>query len=331
MFNVMTITVLGCAALMPSPAITPVLPPPELSQLGPMLAPLKPVWQVERRDGYDVYSNGLRIANRFVAPGRARGQYLVYRRDSQGSGIVHPARRLISPSGIVFHQTESFQAPLEPSETKRLTRIGSDLLGFVQRRHSYHFVVDRFGRVWRIVPETDIAAHAGHSVWADEQNIYVNLNSAFLGVALESAGTAPPSEAQVHSVRVLVEWLRYRYTIPASNCIAHAQVSVNPANMRIGYHTDWARGFPFAATGLPNNYRVAVPAVSLFGFQSDASLVEASGGRPWPGFESAEEQMRQWAGLSGLSERQFRRRLQEQYRSVGHDRATQERDEDGTE
>jgi hypothetical protein len=278
------------------------------------------VWRAEQGDGYEVYSNGLRIENRFVAPGRARGQYFAYRRDPQRLGMIrNQACPLTSPVGIVFHQTESLQAAFEPSQARRLTRIGWDLLEFVRRRHCYHFVVDRFGRVWRIVPETDVAFHSGHSVWADQENVYVNLNSSFLGVALESAGSAPPSEAQVHSLRVLVERLRSRYSIPASNCVAHAQVSVNPKNMRIGYHTDWASGFPFAAVGLPDNYRAAVPAVSLFGFEADALLVEAAGGRPWPGIQSAEEQVRQWAALSSLSEREFRRRLQEQYRLAGHD------------
>jgi hypothetical protein len=338
--NIIRITVLGCAALATSPANTPVPPlvlPPPVLPLGdlPRVADLstpQPVWRAEEGDGYEVYSNGLRIENRFVAPGRARGQYFAYRRDPQRLGMIRrPACPVTRPAGIVFHQTESLQAAFEPSQARRLTRIGRDLLEFVRRRHCYHFVVDRFGRVWRIVPETDVAFHSGHSVWADQENVYVNLNSSFLGVALESADSAPPSEAQVHSLRVLVEWLRSRYSIPASNCVAHAQVSVNPKNMRIGYHTDWASGFPFAAVGLPDNYRAAVPAVSLFGFEADALLVEAAGGRPWPGIQSADEQVRQWAALSSLSEREFRRRLQEQYRLAGHDRAAQEREENGTE
>jgi hypothetical protein len=326
------ITFLGFAALSPSPAITPVLPGPDLTHLAPPVTAIKPVWQVDQRDDYEVYSNGLRIETGFLAaPGRARGTYFAYPRDPGGFGVSHAACRLVQPVGIVFHQTESIQAPFEPSETKRLTRIGFVLLNFVRKSHSYHFVVDRFGRVWRIVPETDIAAHAGHSVWADEHSLYVNLNSAFLGVALESAGNAPPSEAQVHSLRVLVEWLRYRYAIPASNCVAHAQVSVNPKNMRIGYHSDWASGFPFAAVGLPDNYGATLAAISEFGFQSDAALMEASGGRFWAGIESAEERVRRSAALSGLSERQFRRRLQEQYRLLGRDRAAEETESNDTE
>ena len=38
------------------------------------------------------------------------------------------------------------------------------------------------------------------------------------------------NSAQVYAGRVLTEMLRARYGIPVSNCVAHAQVSVNPAN-----------------------------------------------------------------------------------------------------
>ena len=57
-------------------------------------------------------------------------------------------------------------------------------------RRSYHYVIDRFGRVWRTVPEGSIAFHAGFSVWGDRSALFVNLNSSFLGVALES-GAVP--------------------------------------------------------------------------------------------------------------------------------------------
>ena len=62
-----------------------------------------------------------------------------------------------------------------------LKRIGKEVLTFVQQNRSYHFVIDRFGQVFRIVYESDIANHAGNSVWADDSGIYVNLNSSFLG------------------------------------------------------------------------------------------------------------------------------------------------------
>jgi len=42
---------------------------------------------------------------------------------------------------------------------------------------------------------------------------------------------------------MLTDMLRKRYGIPAGNCVTHAQVSVNPSNLLIGYHIDWASSF----------------------------------------------------------------------------------------
>ncbi|PYT35600.1 MAG: hypothetical protein DMG58_01625 [Acidobacteria bacterium] len=57
---------------------------------------------------------------------------------------------------------------------------------FIARNRLYHFVIDRFGRVFRAVAETDYANHAGHSIWADERHIYWNLNQSFVGIAFEA-------------------------------------------------------------------------------------------------------------------------------------------------
>jgi hypothetical protein len=54
---------------------------------------------------------------------------------------------------------------------------------------------------------------------------------------------------------------------------------VNPSNFRIGYHTDWASSFPFERLGLPDNYRLPLPSIALFGFQYDANFVERAGPR----------------------------------------------------
>ncbi len=90
--------------------------------------------------------------------------------------------------------------------------------------------------------------------------------------------------------------LRARYSIPASNCVAHAQVSVNPANHGAGYHLDWAANLPFAELGLADNYKLALPSVQLFGFEPP----QAAAGRGQPrlhgdmaeGWEAAETDLR---------------------------------------
>ena len=71
--------------------------------------------------------------------------------------------------------------------------------------------------------------------------------------------------------------LRARFGIPAVNCVTHAQVSVNPSDRRVGYHTDWSYGFPYEQIGLPDNYSRTLPSVALFGFVCDRAYLETAG------------------------------------------------------
>jgi len=221
------------------------------------------------------------------------------------------------PAGIVFHSTESLQAPFEPSEAGMIQRIGRNLLDYIRLQQSYHFVIDRFGRVFRVVSEDGIANHSGRSVWSDSRGTYVNLNASFLSIAFEAQTDAslPLSSAQIHAARVLTDMLRCRFWIPAFNCVTHAQVSVNPSNWRIGYHTDWASGFPFAALGLPDNYAQALPSVTQFGFDYDDAFVKAMG-QPWSGLVMASEMTMSQARSAGLTSAAWRERMHERYRRI---------------
>src|SRR5262249_14845919 len=146
----------------------------------------------------------------------------------------------------------------------------------------------------RIVVESDTANHAGHSVWADSQWLYIDLNTSFLGVAFEAqthADQQPVNAAQMYAAKVLTEMLRSKYNLPAENCVTHAQVSVNPDNMRIGWHTDWGSSFPFKEVGLPDNYAIPNPSLYLFGFEYDPIYVKSTGSDLWKGLESAEQRV----------------------------------------
>src|SRR6202034_267472 len=177
----------------------------------------------------------------------------------------------------------------------------------------YHFLIDRFGQVFRIVPETDVANHAGYSVWADDKIIFVNLNSSFLGVAFETQtqlGDMPSANpAQVHAARILTEMLRAKYHIPQSNCVTHAQVSVNPDNMLVGYHTDWAGNFPFHELGLSDNYALPPASIYACGFTYDPTFDHATGARLWQGLTRAETQMETQAAARGIPVVRYRTAL----------------------
>lgn len=268
---------------------------------------------MEATDRFELFSNGLQVENQFQTSTQPRA-YLCLPRDSMETS---PARLRFDPAGIVFHTTESHMAPFEEEQNGTLRRAGEGLLEFVRRNHSYHFVIDRFGRVFRVVREGDYANHAGHSVWADQSWIYINLNQSFIGVAFEATsrpGDGPPvNPAQVHAGRILVEMLRARYKIPAVNCVTHAQVSINPTNRRAGYHTDWAANLPFHDLGLSDNYLRPLPSVALFGFTADGL---GTGDALGPALEAAEDLIRRDAAAHGMPPQRYREILQRRYKDA---------------
>jgi hypothetical protein len=271
------------------------------------------VWLVQMRGGTEVYSNGLRIDNDFLVPAATRRYRTLIR-----SSLQRSEPRML-PAGIVFHTTESHMAPFEPHQSENLQRDGLAALAYAREHRLYHFVIDRFGLVHRVVAETGGANHAGFSIWADEGNVYLNLNQSFIGISFEAESGSSPhgyaaSSSQVFAARVLTEMLRSKYGIPEANCVTHAQVSVNPENMRIGYHTDWGRNFPFVELGLRNGYEAPVAAISVFGFAFDASFVNSVEG--WSGLLLSEEQLVSEAAGLGITPESYRRKLQRRYRQA---------------
>ncbi len=105
--------------LRPEPSLTP-------------KAKVTPVWQVEKTGDSEVYSNGLRIDTRFTVLNHPR-TYLVFRRDGAHAG--RPDVRS-QPVGIVYHTTESRQAPFEAQDNRVLMRLGESLLEYVRRERA---------------------------------------------------------------------------------------------------------------------------------------------------------------------------------------------------
>jgi hypothetical protein len=272
------------------------------------------IWQVERTDAFETYSNGLRIDNRFSTANHPRS-YLAF--SATRPEDLHGERRSV-PAGIVFHTTESLQAPFESGQNSALQRIGESLLTYVRTKRAYNFLIDRFGRVYRVVLESDAANHAGNSIWSDSEWQYLNLNQSFLGVSFETQTLpgqveATISPAQVRSAAMLIDMLRKRYGIPAGNCVTHAQVSVNVSNLRIGYHFDWASSFPFDQVGLPDNYALPLPAISVFGFDYDSSFEHQAGARLYQEAQLAEQVLRDRAAAARLLVPAYRKALQNRY------------------
>lgn len=272
------------------------------------------VWLVEQQDGFERYSNGARILRDFETSNRARG-YQVYREGA----ATEKATLSSEPVGIVYHTSESDMLPFTPDNNASIESRSRGLLEFVRKNRSYNYLVDRFGQIYRIVRDEDAANHAGNSVWAGEGGTFVGLNDSFIGVCFESSmeageGGERLTEAQLVAGRLLTQVLRSRYQIDDRNCVAHGLVSVNPSNMRILYHHDWAQGFPFAAFGLSDKYAVSPASVSEFGFTYDDEVVAKLGGALWPGVARAEDEFRSRAERAGAGVAELRERMKEAFR-----------------
>lgn len=275
--------------------------------------PPEKVWLAERGEGYEFYSNGARILTEFETDGPER---LFYRFDLSGA---EPAL-MYRPVGIVYHLSEGDLLPFAGQYNRSLQSASRALLEYVRQKRLYNYVIDRFGRIYRIVRDEFVADHAGNSVWGDGQSFYINLSSSFIGICfegrsspLEQLGPDGINEAQIIAARMLTAVLRSKFGIEDVNCVTHGLVSVNPANQLMGYHTDWVSGFPFEALGLSDKYDFELMAISRFGFGYDRQYLAAAGGRRWPGLERAESKLKEAAARENRSVEEERRLLQRDF------------------
>lgn len=278
------------------------------------------VWLVEQQSTYERYSNGARILTDFETENHARGYYVLphdqatlVKTSSAAGGQVR--REAV---GIVYHTSESDMLPFTSDNNASIEMRTRGLLEYVRKNRSYNYLIDRFGQIYRVVRDTDAANHAGNSVWSDAEGIYVGLNESFLGVCFETNSKSDSldeqlTEAQLVAGRLLTQVLRSRYNLDDANCVTHGLVSVNPSNMLICYHHDWARNFPFAAFGLSDKYKVAPASVSEFGFTYDDEIAEKLGGDVWSGVKLAEEEFRRRAERSDVTPEEMRRRMRQRY------------------
>ncbi|MEN3332173.1 MAG: hypothetical protein V7641_1538 [Blastocatellia bacterium] len=279
---------------------------------------LDKVWLAEQGNGYEFYSNGVRVLNEYETAGERR-EFYGFPVDGVARG-ADDGERLTRPLGIIYHVSEGDQLPFDNEYNASLQTHSKALLEYAREHRLYNYVIDRFGRVYRLVRDEEAANHAGNSAWSDGRNLYLNLNASFIGVCFEgqsrrgkAVGADGINETQIYAARQLTAVLRSKYEIADANCVTHGLVSVNPSNKLMGYHTDWVAGFPFAAIGLTNKYDTEIAAISRLGFNYDSAYLAAAGGKRWPGLDKADVALRDAARQSGASVEEKRRALQEVY------------------
>jgi hypothetical protein len=111
--------------------------------------------------------------------------------------------------------------------------------------------------------------------------------------------------------------LRQHFKIAPEMCVTHGLTSISPRQFLIGYHRDWATGFPFAAFGLPDQYAQPPASVTVFGFGHDEDFLRAVG-KLSPGLITAERMLTteaQERGMTPDAVRQERRALYQSWRA----------------
>jgi N-acetylmuramoyl-L-alanine amidase len=296
----------------------------------------KPIWLVEKTKGAEIFSNRLRIITTHAVDNIPR-KYLRFPRANQKRGKTFQTAGQIS--GIIYHASESDIFPFNPEMNASIKKHSADLIQYLKRNKSYHYFIDRFGRVYRIVRDEQAAFHAGRSIWADEESYYLNLNHAFIGICFEGkdfetiepdASTSKTlksgpriapmantsiNDAQLRSGKELTDWLRFKYRIRQHNCVPHGLVSINLKRKLIGHHLDLSHGFPFQRFGLEDKYQNIMPSIVDFGFTFDRFFLQIFKGKPWPGVNNSMAVLKQQAKEKKIDLAVYQKSLQKKFDS----------------
>ena len=123
-------------------------------------------------------------------------------------------RSIKSITFIIIHYT-GMQSKRE--SIKRLTNIKSKV--------SCHYLIDRKGKIIRLVADNRIAWHAGKSKWGK----YNNLNSKSIGIELENKGHKIKYEnftnKQIRSLTKLLKKLKNKFKINRNKILGHSDIA----------------------------------------------------------------------------------------------------------
>jgi N-acetylmuramoyl-L-alanine amidase len=107
-------------------------------------------------------------------------------------------------------------------------------------RVSAHYLVEENGEIWRLVPESRQAFHAGVSCWEGESD----LNSVSLGIEIVNPGHEwgyrQFPDPQMASVELLCRNLLTRFSIPQHRVVGHSDIAPERKSDP-GELFDWAR------------------------------------------------------------------------------------------
>ena len=89
------------------------------------------------------------------------------------------------------------------------------------RKVSAHYLIDRQGGLYQLVPENRRAWHAGQAYWAGVTDV----NSASIGIEIDNTGSEPFDDAQMVTLLSLLSDIQTRHKIRSANIVGHADVA----------------------------------------------------------------------------------------------------------
>ncbi len=123
-------------------------------------------------------------------------------------------RKKKSIKSIVIHYTGM------QSERESLVRLCN-----FKSKVSCHYLINRKGKVFRLVKDQNVAWHAGESCWAK----YISLNKNSIGIELVNRGHkfgyTDYSSKQISELVVLCNFLIKKYQISKKNIVGHSDVA----------------------------------------------------------------------------------------------------------
>ncbi len=99
---------------------------------------------------------------------------------------------------------------------------------------SPHYIIDRDGNIYKLVPERDIAYQAGKSRLPDGTT---NVNSVSIGIEIVNTIHDSPTNAQYESLASLVDCLRSKYAI--KYVLGHKDIA--PGRKTDPWNFDWKK------------------------------------------------------------------------------------------
>lgn len=86
---------------------------------------------------------------------------------------------------------------------------------------SAHYVICKDGTIHHMLNDYLRAWHAGAAKWGNVSDV----NSCSIGIELDNNGAEPFTAPQLHGLLVLLDTLKHKYNIPASNFIGHGDIA----------------------------------------------------------------------------------------------------------